>query len=128
MSSIVLTCSALGLACRVGSRVPMLSLAGEPFVGGRVRIGGAIVVSGQSTGDVIEMSASVASPTDVRNEQQHAVVRAAPLAVRPWTGRSALSAATTTARPHIATAGARRTRVSEMRLHAPHPRERMGLG
>jgi hypothetical protein len=41
---------------------------------------------------------------------------AAPLGVRAWTGRSAVSAATTTARPHIATAGARGTRVSEMRL------------
>ena len=35
-----------------------------------------------------------------------------------WTGRSALSSATTTPRPHIATAGERRTRVSGMRLHA----------
>jgi hypothetical protein len=44
--------------------------------------------------------------------------RPAPLDVHAWTGRSALSSATTTSRPHIATAGARRTRVSEMRLLA----------
>ena len=44
--------------------------------------------------------------------------RPAPLAVHAWTGRSAISSATTTSRPHIATAGARRTRVSEMRLLA----------
>ena len=55
------------------------------------------------------------------------VTRSAPLAVRVWTGRSALSAATTTSRPHIATAGARRTRVSEMRLAAPFCRGRRDL-
>lgn len=44
--------------------------------------------------------------------------RPAPLDVHAWTGRSALSSATTTPRPHIATAGARRTRVSDVRLSA----------
>jgi hypothetical protein len=38
--------------------------------------------------------------------------------VNAWTGRSAMSPATTTLRPHIATAGARRTRVSQVRLLA----------
>jgi hypothetical protein len=60
----------------------------------------------------------------VRQKRQRVVVRVAPLAVRVWTGRSALSAVTTTSRPHIATAGARRTRVSEMRLAAPRPEAR----
>ena len=44
------------------------------------------------------------------------IVRAAPLAVHAWTGRSAVSAATNTARPPIATAGTGRTRVSVARL------------
>lgn len=43
---------------------------------------------------------------------------AAPLAVRAWTGRSALSIVTTTPRAHFATAGVYRTRVSQMRLAA----------
>jgi hypothetical protein len=42
----------------------------------------------------------------------------APLDVRAWTGHSALSSATSTPRPHIATAGERRTRVSGMRFPA----------
>ena len=59
------------------------------------------------------MIATVACFDDVRGGS-----RPAPLAVHAWTGRSAISSATTTSRPHIATAGARRTRVSEMRLPA----------
>jgi hypothetical protein len=51
---------------------------------------------------------------------------AAPLAVRGWTGHSALSSATTTSRPHIATAGAYRTRVSEMRPPARRPAHSLG--
>lgn len=61
-------------------------------------------------------------------KRQRRVLRAAPLAVRVWTGRSALSAATTTHRPHFATAGTRHTRVSAMRLSAPHLRARRNLG
>jgi hypothetical protein len=45
------------------------------------------------------------------------IVRAAPLDVHAWTGRSAVSAATNTVRPPIATAGTGRTRVSVARLH-----------
>jgi len=45
------------------------------------------------------------------------IVRAAPLDVHAWTGRSAISAATNTVRPPIATAGTGRTRVSVARLH-----------
>ena len=45
------------------------------------------------------------------------IVRAAPLDVHAWTGRSAVSAATNTVRPRIATAGTGRTRVSVARLH-----------
>jgi len=45
------------------------------------------------------------------------------LGVGAWTGRSALTSATTTTLSHFATAGTRRTRVSEMRLSVP---ERMG--
>jgi hypothetical protein len=44
------------------------------------------------------------------------IVRAAPLDVHAWTGRSAVSAATNTVRPPIATAGTGRTRVSVARL------------
>jgi hypothetical protein len=45
--------------------------------------------------------------------------RSAPLFVRAWTGRSALSSATSTPRPYIATAGERLTRVGAMRLSGP---------
>jgi hypothetical protein len=41
--------------------------------------------------------------------------KGAPLNVCAWTGRSALSRVTTTSRPALATAGAGKTRVSEMR-------------
>jgi hypothetical protein len=41
--------------------------------------------------------------------------KGAPLNVHAWTGRSALSRVTTTPRPALATAGAGKTRVSEMR-------------
>ena len=41
--------------------------------------------------------------------------KGAPLNVAAWTGRSALSRVTTTTRPALATAGAGKTRVSEMR-------------
>jgi hypothetical protein len=44
--------------------------------------------------------------------------RPAVLDVRAWTGRSALSSATSTPRPHIATAGERITRVCAARLPA----------
>lgn len=54
--------------------------------------------------------------------------RAAPLDVHAWTGRSALSSATTTPRPHIATAGARRTRVSAMRLSASRIDRQLAVG
>jgi len=44
--------------------------------------------------------------------------KGAPLNVCAWTGRSALSRVTTTSRPALATAGAGKTRVSEMRASA----------
>jgi hypothetical protein len=44
--------------------------------------------------------------------------KGAPLNVAAWTGRSALSRVTTTPRPALATAGAGKTRVSEMRNFA----------
>lgn len=73
------------------------------------------------------MDVSCTSPTIAGQTRVRFMSRSAPLAVRAWTGRSALSTATTTSRPHIATAGARRTRVSEMRLAAPIPREHRNL-
>ncbi len=73
------------------------------------------------------MEASTASQTAANQERARKVMRTAPLAVRVWTGRSALSIATTTTLPHIATAGARRTRVSDVRLSALHPRVRRNL-
>jgi hypothetical protein len=42
-----------------------------------------------------------------------------PSSVRSWTGRSAMTSATQTPRPHLATAGTRQTRVSAMRAAAP---------
>jgi len=59
------------------------------------------------------------SPTAVHLADVRGGSHAAPLDVHAWTGRCALSSATTTSRPHIATAGARRTRVSGMRLSVP---------
>jgi hypothetical protein len=61
-----------------------------------------------------------------RARRRHAL-RAAPLDVRAWTGRSAVSSATTTLRPHIATAGARRTRVSAVRLSASRRRSAFAM-
>jgi hypothetical protein len=77
--------------------------------------------------DEVGMDVTSTSPTIARQIRARLLSRSAPLAVRAWTGRSALSTATTTSRPHIATAGARRTRVSEMRLAAPIPRARRNL-
>ncbi len=74
------------------------------------------------------MEMSNTNPTVANQKPECIVMHSAPLAVRVWTGRSALSAATTTSLPHIATAGARRTRVSDMRISAPLPRERRNLG
>jgi hypothetical protein len=48
----------------------------------------------------------------------HCLVFRAPIAVGMWTGRSALSIVTETPRPHFATAGSYRTRVSHMRAGA----------
>jgi hypothetical protein len=73
------------------------------------------------------MDVSNGNRTADRPKRQRTVLRAAPLAVRAWTGRSALSAATTTARPHFATAGTRHTRVSAMRLSALHHSARRDL-
>ena len=53
---------------------------------------------------------------------RRARVRPMALGVRAWTGRSALTAATSTALPPIATTGTRTTRVSAMRLMAPGAR------
>ena len=52
-------------------------------------------------------------------------LRAAPLGVRAWTGRSAILAATSTPRPQIATTETGKTRVSDLRVvarpaDAPH--------
>ena len=52
------------------------------------------------------------------------ILRTAPLRVHAWTGRSAVSCATDTQRPRIATAGTGRTRVSVARLSG----SRMWLG
>lgn len=61
-------------------------------------------------------------PLNCTNEHEgirRAGLRAALFDVRDWTGRSAMISATSTTLPHIATAGTRRTRVSEMRSSAP---------
>lgn len=63
------------------------------------------------------MVESVIRPHAPRPRARLRIVRAAPLNVRAWTGRSAVSSATNTARPPIATAGTGRTRVSVARPH-----------
>ena len=55
-------------------------------------------------------------PRAFRGIRRARLMRAAPLDVRAWTGRSAVSSATDTLRPRIATAGTGRTRVSVARL------------
>jgi hypothetical protein len=54
-------------------------------------------------------------PADSRAFFARKPFKGAPLNVAAWTGRSALSRVTTTPRPALATAGAGKTRVSEMR-------------
>ncbi len=51
-----------------------------------------------------------------------------PSSVRSWTGRSAMTSATQTPRPHLATAGTRQTRVSAMRIAAPRTATPQGRG
>jgi hypothetical protein len=61
------------------------------------------------------MQPAFMSSFDVHAFGTRKLAKGAPLNVRAWTGRSALSLVTTTARPALATAGAGKTRVSEMR-------------
>ena len=77
---------------------------------------GTSVVSASTGGENMVESFTMATATPL--ERIRGGFRGATLAVHAWTGRSALSSATTTSRPHIATAGARRTRVSDVRLPA----------
>jgi len=58
----------------------------------------------------------VIHPRSLRGSRRPRILRAAPLSVRAWTGRSAASSATDTVRSRIATAGTGRTRVSVARL------------
>lgn len=59
---------------------------------------------------------------------RRAAIRTAARRASSWTGRSALSAATDTVLSRLATAGARKTRVSEMRDAAARPAGRSLLG
>jgi hypothetical protein len=104
----------------------MLTVAAGVCAWRRFCVGDAIVVSDPWL-DGIGMDVSNGNRTADTPERQRIVLRAAPLAVRVWTGRSALSAATTTHRPHFATAGTRHTRVSAMRLSAPYHAARRDL-
>jgi hypothetical protein len=61
------------------------------------------------------MQPAFTSPANMRAFGAPAPVMDAPLRVRAWTGRSALSCVTATSRPALATAGAPKTRVSAMR-------------
>jgi hypothetical protein len=64
------------------------------------------------------MSEAVVRPNSVQQLSVRGTRRAAPLAVREWTGRSAISSVTTTPRPAIATTEEGKTRVSGMRVSA----------
>ena len=69
----------------------------------------------------MHVEAAVTNP--MRNvTTRRRLVRAATADVRAWTGRSAMSSATDSVRPRIATAGTGRTRVSVARFS----RSRMG--
>ena len=65
------------------------------------------------------MSEAVVRPNPVQQLSVRGTRRAAPLAVRGWTGRSAISSVTTTPRPAIATTEEGKTRVSGMRGSPP---------
>jgi len=80
-------------------------------------VGGAIRRFGASHFWCDVMVEPVIRPHAPRFVARLRIVRAAPLDVHAWTGRSAISAATNTVRPPIATAGTGRTRVSVARLH-----------
>jgi hypothetical protein len=67
---------------------------------------------------VTEAAVASFKSVDVRSESNRRVSRPDALGARAWTGRSALSSATSTPRPHIATAGERITRVGAARLAA----------
>lgn len=109
---------------RSGSRVPMLgaavaialrSAAGESHrfawsVGGAIRRFRPLPFRCNA------MIEPVIRPRARRGTRRPRILRAAPLRVRAWTGRSAVSSATDTQRPRIATAGTGRTRVSVARL------------
>ena len=60
-------------------------------------------------------------PSVLHGVRRPRIMRAAPLRVRAWTGRSAVSCATDSQRPRIATAGTGRTRVSVARLSRSRP-------
>jgi hypothetical protein len=64
------------------------------------------------------MQPAFTSPAHTPSFGARTLFKGAPLNVGAWTGRSALSRVTTTPRPALATAGAGKTRVSEMRMFA----------
>jgi hypothetical protein len=79
-------------------------------------VGGAICFSGPSRIRSDSMREPIIHPRAFDSVHHPRILRAAPLRVRAWTGRSAVSSATDTRRPRIATAGTHRTRVSVARL------------
>ena len=108
-----------------GSRVPTLTMAAAQLCAvGTARITRFVEVSAaRFVFSVLRiprcdaMVEPVFRPQAARLVARLRIVRAAPLNLRAWTGRSAVSSATNTARPPIATAGTGRTRVSVARLH-----------
>jgi len=62
------------------------------------------------------MTELVIRPRALSGKRRPRILRTAPLRVQAWTGRSAVSSATDTQRPRIATAGTGRNRVSVARL------------
>jgi hypothetical protein len=90
-------------------------------------IGGAILRSGTRCGIPDDVSSMKADMTDtVRHDFDTActprreIARVSRQRVASWTGRSAVSSATDTALSRMATAGARKTRVSDLRDASAH--------
>ena len=79
-------------------------------------VGDAICFSVRSRIRSDSMREPIIRPRALDSVRRPRILRAAPLRVRAWTGRSAVSSATDTQRPRIATAGTYRTRVSVARL------------
>ncbi len=124
-----------GVMLKAGSRVPMLTMVAAQLRPAAVAtnhefvasVGGAICRFWLWLEGVTDMEDVFTTALTTRRARGRHALRATPLDVRAWTGRSAVSSATTTLRPHIATAGARKTRVSAVRISASRCRSAIAL-